>query len=122
MAPSERLASFGRDTTEERTMFSKATLLGLGLVLMTAGFVSAGEPTGRYNGAPGSDPQGAEQVYFADFGNGTNSHYMPADGESIPTGNVPAAALDKGTTTHYSPADTATIAAPTQDNTAVASH
>jgi len=103
-------------------MLSKVTLLGAGFVLLTAGFVSAGEPTGRYNGAAGSEPAGAEQVQFADFGNGTDTHYSPADGESIPTGHVPAAAVDKGTTTHYSPADTATIVPTTKSDATVASH
>jgi hypothetical protein len=103
-------------------MFSKATMFGIGVALLSAGIATAGEQTGRYTGATGSDPQGAEQVQFANFGNGTNSHYMPADGESIPTGNVPAAALDKGTTTHYSPADTATINPAKPANTAIASH
>ena len=69
----------------------------------------AGEPTGRYNGADGSSPDGAEQVQFANFGNATNSHYMPSDADNIPMGSVPAATADSGTMTHYSPADTAAL-------------
>jgi len=92
-------------------MLSKATAMGIGFVFLATGWAYAGEQTGRYQGATGSDPQGAEQVQFADYGNATNSHYAPADGNSIPAGSVPAANVQAGTTTHYSPADTAAIVA-----------
>jgi hypothetical protein len=90
-------------------MLNRVTAFGIGLVMLSAGLAYAGEPTGRYNGADGSSPDGAEQVQFANFGNATNSHYMPSDADNIPMGSVPAATADSGTMTHYSPADTAAL-------------
>ena len=86
------------------------TLLALSAILTATGMAYAGEPTGRFQGAQGAAPQGAESVYFAAFANGTNTHYMPADGASIPQGSVPAATIASGTKTHSSPADTEGIA------------
>jgi hypothetical protein len=39
------------------------SLLAVGVVLATSSVALAGEPTGRYQGAVGSVPEGVEQVY-----------------------------------------------------------
>jgi hypothetical protein len=46
-------------------MYNVYALLLAGAVLAAAGTAFAGEPTGRYQGAEGSAPQGVEQSYFA---------------------------------------------------------
>jgi len=47
-------------------MYNILALLIAGTVLAVAGSAFAGEPTGRYQGAVGSLPQGVEQVYADD--------------------------------------------------------
>lgn len=44
-------------------MYALVSLFIAGFVLALAGTAFAGEPTGRYQGAEGSKPAGAEQVY-----------------------------------------------------------
>lgn len=62
-------------------MYNVFALLIAGAVLAMAGTAFAGEPTGRYQGAVGSLPEGVEQVYFD---NGTNGYYTAAAAEAIP--------------------------------------
>ena len=47
-------------------MYTLYSLFIAGIVLAAAGSAFAGEPTGRYQGAEGSAPVGAEQVYADD--------------------------------------------------------
>lgn len=47
-------------------MYTLFSLFIAGIVLAAAGTAFAGEPTGRYKGAEGSAPVGAEQVYADD--------------------------------------------------------
>ena len=47
-------------------MYALVSLFIAGFVLALAGTAFAGEPTGRYQGAEGSTPVGAEQVYADD--------------------------------------------------------
>jgi hypothetical protein len=49
-------------------MYNVYALLVAGAVLAAAGTALAGEPTGRYQGAEGSAPQGIEQSLFANSG------------------------------------------------------
>jgi len=46
------------------------SILALGTTLMASSAAFAGEPTGRYQGAVGSVPDGVEQVYFDHSSNG----------------------------------------------------
>ena len=52
-----------------------------GLVLMASGAAFAGEPTGRFQGAQGQAPLGAEQVYFD---NGGSTNYTAVKAADIP--------------------------------------
>jgi hypothetical protein len=78
------MAPTSRGTDQEVTMKKNLALLVASLVLVASGAAYAGEPTGRFQGAAGTTPQGAEQVYF-DNGGGTN--YTAAKAGDIPWAN-----------------------------------
>jgi len=65
-------------------MFNILALLVAGAVLAAAGTVFAGEPTGRYQGAVGSVPQGVEQVFVDHSDNRTYETASRSD--EVPAG------------------------------------
>jgi hypothetical protein len=63
------------------------SILALGATLVASSAAFAGEPTGRYQGAVGSVPDGVEQVYFDHFSNGRGG-VTASVAENIPAASI----------------------------------